>query len=108
MERSIGLFSAFFAMQFVEDLDHIDELHHKPPIRKDTAINVVALLDLQILAGFEGEGRYAGDGDRQRYILAPDPAFELEILAVQLQDALTYFKELLFVVVNHMNFGFGS
>ena len=102
----VGL--GLFAAQLVENLKHIDELHHKMAFHKCTAINVAALLDFQVFAGLKRKGRDAGNGDNQVCLLVPDLTGNGEAVAVQGQDAIAYIHKLLPVVVDHTNHGFAA
>ena len=56
----------------MEDLEHVDKLHHQAAIGKDTAVNIAALLHLQILTRLEGQGGDTGNGDGEGNFLPTD------------------------------------
>ena len=69
-------------IDLVEYFDHVDDFHYYSSVLGKAAVNCISVLYLDVFAGLEGKGGNAGDGHCQCDILALDPAFEQEVLAV--------------------------
>ena len=97
-----------FGVELVEDLDHIDAFHHQLTVVKDAAVDIAAVLQLQVAAGREGQ---RGNGthrqaDLQR--LAVEHAGEADAVSPDSQRALACGNKFGFIRAQGVDLGFGG
>ena len=86
----------------VQALDHIDEFHHRSAVLQDTAVDILAVLDLEIPAGAEGQGGQARDGYLQLDLFTVQGSAVAECMGIQLDGPLPYLAEFMFFIIDHM------
>jgi len=85
----------------MEDLQHMDALHNRFARLRYTAVNIAAVLQLQILSGAEGQGWHVPDGHGKGHALALQDTFQKEAICGQAQCPMPHVRKLSLGMVDH-------
>ena len=97
----LRLYRQGFVFQLKEDLHHVDELHHQLAVCQNAAVNVAAVLDLQIFAGGEGKRRYIAHRYGKVHILAVDMPCQMEAGTAQSDGTASHIHKSVLRGANH-------